>query len=250
VALGLPLTEGYGLTEAGPVVTNVGLEGFRPGWVGLALPGVEIRLGPQQEIHVRGPNVTKGYWGQPETTAAAIGTDGWLHSGDVGEIDVDGYVRIRGRLKEIIVTSTGEKVPPTDMEAALTMEPLFDQAMVVGEGRPYLTAVLVLADAPWRRLADKLRQDPDDPAALADPLVLAAVQSKVDTQLRDFPSYAQVHGLHLMRTPWTIENGLITPTMKLKRDVLMAQVAEAIDALYRRPRPERAPDTPKPPAHA
>jgi long-chain acyl-CoA synthetase len=240
VSLGLPLTEGYGLTEAGPVVTNVELERFRPGWVGLPLPGLELRLGPQQEIYVRGPNVTKGYWDQPEATAAALDADGWLHTGDVGEIAADGFVRIRGRLKEIIVTSTGEKVPPTDMEAALTMEPLFDQAMVVGEGRPYLTAVLMLADKPWRRLADELGHDAEDPAALKDPFVLAAAQAKVDARLRDFPHYAQVRGLHLTRTPWTIKTGLITPTMKLKRDALMAKFDGAIEALYRRPRPDRA----------
>jgi long-chain acyl-CoA synthetase len=241
VALGLPLTEGYGLTEAGPVVTNVDVAGFRPGSVGLALPGVELRLGPQEEILVRGPSVTKGYWRQPENTAATIDHDGWLHTGDVGTIGADGYVRIRGRLKEIIVTSTGEKVPPTDVEAALTMEPLIEQAMVVGEGRPYLVAVLVLADAPWRRLADKLDCDADHPAALTDPVVLEAVQTKVDAQLRDLPHHAQVRGLHLTRTPWTIENGLITPTMKLKREALMARVEDAVDRLYSRPRLERAP---------
>lgn len=246
VALGLPLTEGYGLTEAGPVVTNVELERFRPGSVGLPMPGVSLRLGPEQEIFVRGPNVTKGYWGQPEATAAAIDADGWLHTGDVGAMDADGFVRIRGRLKEIIVTSTGEKVPPTDMEAALTMDPLFDQAMVVGEGRPYLTAVLVLAEQPWRQLADKLGHDAEDPAALADPFVLAAAQDKVDHRLRDFPHHAQVHGLHLTRTPWTIDNGLITPTMKLKRDALMARFAPALDALYRRPPPQRGPEPLRP----
>jgi long-chain acyl-CoA synthetase len=238
VSLGLPLTEGYGLTEAAPVVSNVGLAGFRPGCVGLPLPGVELRLGPQQEIYVRGPNVTKGYWGQPEATAATIDAEGWLHTGDVGELQ-DGYLRIRGRLKEIIVTSTGEKVPPADLEAALTMEPLFEQAMAVGEGRPYLTAVLVLADAPWRQLAEKLGVDADDPASLAEPVVLAEVQAKVTARLQAFPHYAQVYGLHLTRTRWTIENGLMTPTMKIKRDALMAQFSADIDTLYRRPRPAR-----------
>ena len=240
VCLGLPLTEGYGLTEAGPVVSAVDTRRFRPGCVGLPLSGLQLRLGPQQEIFVRGPGVTKGYWGQPAATAAAIDAEGWLHTGDVGALEADGFVRIRGRLKDIIVTATGEKVPPTDLEAALTLEPLFDQAMVVGEGRPYLTAALVLADTPWRRLADALARDADDPAVLADPVVLAAAQAKVDARLRDFPRHAQVHGLHLSRTPWTTDNGLITPTLKLKRDALLARFADAIDALYRRPRPQRS----------
>jgi long-chain acyl-CoA synthetase len=237
VGLGLPLTEGYGLTEAGPVVTCVDTPGFRPGWVGPPLPGVAVRLGPLDELFVRGPNVTAGYWGQPEATAQAVDADGWLHTGDVGEIDADGYIGIRGRLKEIIVTSTGEKIPPTDMESALTMEPLFDQAMVVGEGRQFLAAVLVLGEQPWRRLAGTLDLDPDDPAALADQRALAAARARVDARLRDFPGYAQVRGLHLTREPWTIENGLITPTMKLKRPELMAHFGAAIDALYSRSRP-------------
>jgi long-chain acyl-CoA synthetase len=97
----------------------------------------------------------------------------------------------------------------------------------------------VLAEQPWRQLADKLGHDAEDPAALADPFVLAAAQDKVDHRLRDFPHHAQVHGLHLTRTPWTIDNGLITPTMKLKRDALMARFAPALDALYRRPPPQR-----------
>jgi long-chain acyl-CoA synthetase len=235
--LGLPLTEGYGLTEAAPVVSAADTPDFRPGWVGPPLPGIEVRLGPQQEICVRGPNVCAGYWQQPAATAQAIDADGWLRTGDIGAIDADGYLGIRGRLKEIIVTSTGEKIPPTDMESALTMAPLFDQAMVIGEGRPFLAAVLVLNDQPWRRLAGTLGLDPEDPAALSEPRVLDAAMAKVANRLGDFPGYAQVRAVHLTRTPWTVENGLITPTMKLKRPELMAQFADAIDTLYRRPRP-------------
>jgi long-chain acyl-CoA synthetase len=237
VALGLPLTEGYGLTEAAPVVTNIAPAGFRPGFVGLPLPGLEVKLGPAREILVRGASVMAGYWQQPEATAAAIDADGWLHTGDIGEIGADGQVGIRGRLKEIIVTSTGEKIAPTDLEAALAMESLFDQAMVVGEGQPFPAAVLVLADAPWRALAAKLGRDPDDAAALTQPDVVAAVQAFVDARLADFPRYAQVRAVHLTRAPWTVENGLITPTMKLKRDALTARFAGALEHLYARPRP-------------
>jgi len=246
VGLGLPLTEGYGLTEAAPVVTGVAPEGFRPGWVGTPLPDVEVRLGPERELFVRGPNVTAGYWRQPAATAAAIDVDGdgddhggghgggWLHTGDIAEIAADGQIGIRGRLKEIIVTSTGEKIPPTDMESALTMEPLFDQAMVIGEGRPFLVAILVLDEPRWRALAARLGLDPNDPAALADRRALKAAREKVDARLADFPGYAEVRALHLTHMPWTIENGLITPTMKLKRPALMARFAAVIDALYSR----------------
>ncbi len=230
--LGLPLTEGYGLTEAAPTVTGIPPAGFRPGWVGPPLPGVEVRLGPRDELLVRGPNVGAGYWRQPEATAQAIDTDGWLHTGDIGEIAVDGQIGIRGRLKEIIVTSTGENIPPTDMESALTMDPLFDQAMVIGEGRQFLAAILVLGEGPWQRLATDLGLDPHDPASLMDSRTLVAARARVDARLAGFPGYAQVRAVHLTREPWTIGNGLITPTMKLKRPEVMDRFATTIDAMY------------------
>ncbi|WP_200244657.1 AMP-binding protein [Lamprobacter modestohalophilus] len=234
VGLDLPLTEGYGLTEAAPVVSNSTPETFIPGWVGKPLPGVELRLGPQQELYVRGPNRCLGYWQQPEATAQTIDADGWLHTGDVAEIR-DGYVGIRGRLKDILVTSTGQKVPPADMENALTMDPLLDQAMVVGEGRPYLAAVLVLSREPWLRLSSELGLDADAASSLTDPRIVAAVQARVEARLTGFPGYARVRALHLTLDTWTIEDGSLTPTMKLKRSVLQKRFAAAIDALYQQP---------------
>jgi long-chain acyl-CoA synthetase len=231
VGLGLPLTEGYGLTEAAPVVTNVAPEAFIPGCVGLPLPGVETRIGAQDELLVRAPSVMQGYWGQPDATAQAIDADGWLHTGDV-VAERGGHIAIRGRLKEILVTSTGEKVPPADMEMALTMDPLLDQAMVVGEGRPYLAAVLVLAREPWQRMAMGLGLDPGDPQALADPRAVGAVLARVADRLGAFPGYAQVRAVHLSLSPWTVDNGLITPTMKLRRPELEARFATVIVALY------------------
>ncbi len=231
VGLGLPLTEGYGLTEAAPVVTNTAPKDFRPGWVGLALPGVEIRLGPQDELLVRGPNCMQGYWHQPDPTAQVIDAQGWLKTGDVAEIR-DGYVAIRGRLKEILITSTGQKVPPGDMEMALTMDPLFEYAMVVGEGRSHLAAMLVLAPQPWRGLAVALGLDPDDPQALHHSAVAEHVLAHVADRLSAFPGYAQVHTVHLSLTSWTVENGLMTPTMKIKRAELERRFAREIDALY------------------
>jgi long-chain acyl-CoA synthetase len=234
VGLGLPLTEGYGLTEAAPVVTNIAPEAFVPGCVGLPLPGVETRIGPQDELLVRAPSVMQGYWGQPDATAKVIDADGWLHTGDV-VAERGGYIAIRGRLKEILVTSTGQKVPPADMEMALTMDPLLEQAMVVGEGRPYLAALLVLAQEPWTRLASGLGLDPADQRAFVDPRAVEAVLARVADRLGAFPGYAQVRAVHLSLAPWTVDNGLITPTMKLKRPELETRFATAIDALYERP---------------
>ncbi|MBK1643095.1 long-chain fatty acid--CoA ligase [Thiocapsa imhoffii] len=231
VGLGLPLTEGYGLTEAGPVVSNCAPADFRPGWVGRALPGVRVRLGPGDVLQVQGPNVMSGYWRQPEATATVLDPDGWLDTGDIGEIR-DGWIAIRGRLKEILVTSTGEKIPPADLENALTMDPLIDQAMVVGEGQPYIAVLLVLAPAPWRALAESQGLDPDMPAALASPAIRALVQTRVNRLLEAFPAYAQARALHLSLTPWTIDEGLLTPTMKLKRPALEARFAQTIAELY------------------
>jgi long-chain acyl-CoA synthetase len=244
VGLGLPLTEGYGLTEAAPVVTNIAPEAFVPGCVGLPLPGTETRIGAQDELLVRGPSVMQGYWGQPDATAQVLDASGWLHTGDVVETR-DGYIAIRGRLKEILVTSTGEKVPPADMEMALTMDPLIEQALVVGEGRPFLAALLVLAPAPWKRLAAGLGLDPGDPGSLADPSALAAVLARAAARLGTFPGHAQVRALHLSLVPWTVDNGLLTPTMKLKRPELEDRFATVIDALYEpRQRPCAAPAQP------
>ena len=240
IGLGLPLTEGYGLTEAAPVVSSTPPEGCMPGWVGRALPGVQTRLGAQGELLVRGPGVMQGYWNQPDATARAIDADGWLHTGDVAEIR-EGYVAIRGRLKEILVTSTGEKVPPVDMEMALTMDPLFDQAMVVGEGRSHLVALLVLAPEHWRAFAAGHGLDPADRQALTDPGVVEATLARVAERLADFPGHAQVRAVHLSLSPWTVDNGLLTPTMKTKRPEVEARFAAIIDALYAHHEPPTTP---------
>jgi long-chain acyl-CoA synthetase len=231
IGLGLPLTEGYGLTEASPVLSNVSPEDCVPGSVGRPLPGLEIRIGPQGELFARTPGCMLGYWGQPEATARAIDSDGWLHTGDLAEFR-DGYIYIRGRLKEILVTSTGEKVPPGEMEMALTMDPLFDQAMVLGEGRPYLAALLVLESGAWAGLAQRLGLDPTDPGALRHPAAIEAALSRVQDRLASFPGFAQVRAVHLALEPWTVENGLLTPTQKARRDRLETRFADEIHRIY------------------
>jgi long-chain acyl-CoA synthetase len=232
IGLGLPLTEGYGLTEAAPVVSGSAPKDCVPGSVGGALPGIKVRLSPQNELLVRAPSLMLGYWGRPEATREAIDGDGWLHTGDLAEIH-DGRISIRGRMKEILVTSSGEKVPPADMEMALTLDPLFDQAMVLGEGRPYLAALLVLNREAWAHLARGLGLDPEDPASLGSSKALNSAQSRVRECLKGFPGYAQVRAVHLALEPWTLENGLITPTLKVKREQLESRFDEVIQGLYR-----------------
>ena len=232
IGLGLPLLQGYGLTEASPIVTANTLENNVPESVGVALPGVAIKLGERDELLVKGPNVMLGYWNDPDKTREAIDAEGWLHTGDVARIEPNGHVFIVGRLKEIIVMSTGEKVPPSDLELGITEDPLFDQAMVVGEGKPYLAALIVLNLEAWRDLARLLAVDVADPKSLQAPAVAHAVRERIAGLLRGFPAHAGVREVWLTLVPWSIENGLITPTMKLKRPELERRFAEEIRKLY------------------
>lgn len=232
IGLGLPLLQGYGLTEAAPVVTGNTLADNEPESVGTALPGVELKLGDKDELLVRGPNVMLGYWRNPEATRKAVDADGWLHTGDVARLADNGHVFIVGRLKEILVLSTGEKVAPADLEMAITQDPLFDQAMVIGEGMPYLAALLVLNPDAWRKRAAELALDADSPQALREPALAEFALGRIDALLQAFPVHTRVRRVRLTLEPWTIDNGLITPTMKLKRPQLEAQFAREIAALY------------------
>ena len=232
IGLGLPLMQGYGLTEASPIVTANTSADNLPESVGVALPGIELKLGNKDELLVKGPNVMLGYWNAPEKTREAVDGAGWLHTGDVARIDSKGHVFIVGRLKEILVMSTGEKVPPSDLELAITEDPLFDQAMVIGEGKPHLAALIVLNPEAWRDLASALSLDPADPKALTATPLAKAVHQRLQASLRRFPAYARVPDFRLTLEPWTIEDGLITPTMKLKRAELERRFMREIRALY------------------
>jgi len=231
IGLGLPLLQGYGLTEAAPVVTSNRLDDNVAHSVGLPLPGVELRLGAGDELLVRGPNVMLGYWQRPDATREAIDAEGWLHTGDKARIE-GGRVYIVGRIKEILVLSTAEKVAPADLELAITEDPHFDQAMVVGEGMPYLAALAVLNRESWPGFARAAGVDPRDPGALAALGVVSGALARIERQLARFPSYARVRRVWLTLEPWTIENGLITPTLKLKRAELAQGFAGEIAQLY------------------
>ena len=235
LGLGLPLIQGYGMTETTPVVSVNTLVDNDPSTVGRALPGVEVRIGENRELQVRGPIVMRGYWKRPEDTARTINAEGWLGTGDQAELIDGGRIRILGRIKEIIVTSTGEKIPPGDLEMAITSDLLFAQAFVVGENRPFIACVASVQEEEWRQLAKSLQLDPEDPASLGSSAVEKVALERIAAQTKGFARYAVPRAVHLVREPWTIENTFMTPTLKLKRNNLMAHYSGAIDAMYGRP---------------
>lgn len=232
VGLGLPIVQGYGLTETSPVITGNHLENNYPDSVGQPIRDVQVRLGEQNVLMVKGPNVMLGYWNNPDATRAMIDADGWLNTGDTVGISDTGHIYITGRIKEIIVMSNGEKVPPGDMEQAILRDPLIDQVMIFGEGHPYLVALAVLNPEVWLSIAAKVGVRPDMPESLTDSNVLAKVLRRIARNLSGFPGYANVHRVLLLREPWSVENGLLTPTLKLKRIKVVEQFAGEIKQLY------------------
>ncbi len=232
IALGLKLIQGYGMTETSPVVSANLLENNFPASVGLPFPGIEVRIGAQNALLVKGPSNMLGYWHNPEATQAMIDADGWLNTGDTVRISETGHIYITGRLKEIIVLSNGEKVPPADMEAAIMRDPLFDQIMVHGEGHPYLVAVAVANPENWKHLAEELGLDANKPESLRDARVEARILQLISAQMREFPGYAQIRRALLLSDPWSIENGLLTPTLKVKRAKVVEKFFSEIKDLY------------------
>ena len=233
VGLGLPVVQGYGLTETSPIVSGNHLENNFPDSVGLPIRDVQVKLGEQNALLVKGPNVMMGYWKNPEATRAMIDADGWLNTGDIARISETGHIYITGRLKEIIVLSNGEKVPPADMEAAILHDPLIDQVLIFGEARPYMVALAVLNPEVWLDIAAKVGVRPDMPESLTDSNVEAKVLRRIARNLSGFPGYAKVHRVLLLRDPWTIDNGLLTPKLSIKRDRVVAKFGRQIDELYK-----------------
>ena len=234
IGLGLPVVQGYGLTETGPVISGNRLENNFPDSVGQPIRDVQVRLGEQGVLLVKGPNVMLGYWNNPEATRDMIDGDGWLNTGDVAHISGTGHIYITGRIKDIIVMSNGEKVPPTDMELALLHDPLFDQVMVFGEAHPYLVVLAVLNEEAWQHFAREIGIRADMPETLTDSRVEAKILRRVARNLRGFPGYAKVNRVLLLREPWSVENGLLTPTLKIKRAEIAQQFAAQIKKLYER----------------
>jgi long-chain acyl-CoA synthetase len=231
IGLGLNLIQGYGLTETSPILAGNPEDDNDPRSVGVPLRGLELCVSEQDELLARGPVIMLGYWNNPEATNAVIDSEGWFHTGDKARIE-NNHVYITGRIKEIIVLANGKKVPPADMEMAIALDTLFEQVMVIGDNRPYLTALLVLNPEQWALLATELQLDASDPDELRSEALEQWVNDRLGRQLAEFPGYARIHRITCTLEPWTIDNELITPTLKLKRNRIMEHFAADIDRMY------------------
>lgn len=232
IGLGLPILQGYGMTETSPIATANCPGNNIPVSVGQPIPGVQVKIGDKDAVMIKGPNVMLGYWNNDAATKAMIQPDGWLNSGDTGRIGDQGHLFITGRLKDVIVLSNGEKIPPSDMETAIARDPLFEQVMLLGEGRPYLTVMAVLNADHWQKLAVASAIDAGANDVLRSPATEKAVLGRIAAQITGFPGYAQVRRATVTLDAWTVEDGLLTPTMKLKRAKVMEKFNAAIDGMY------------------
>ena len=205
---------------------------IRPGTVGRAIPGCEVKLTDEGEVVCRGGNVFKGYLKQPDKTAESL-VDGWLHSGDIGEMDEDGYLKIVDRKKELIITSGGKNISPANLEAALKTIPLVGQAAAIGDGRKFVSAILVLDPDTAKVWGQQHGMEGLSlPELAAHPDVIAAVQRGVDEMNRQFAQVEQIKKFTLVGEEWLPDSDLLTPTSKLKRRGVNARYAEQIEAMY------------------
>lgn len=209
IAMGLPILHGYGMTEACPVISVNRPEGNVPESVGPALPQVQVKLGENDELLAKGPNIMLGYWENVEATKQAIDADGWLHTGDVAEITND-RIFIRGRIKDIMVLSNGEKFSPQDAETAIIGDDVFEQIVLVGEGRAYISLIAVTANSNEKELV-----------------------KRANARLAHLPRYIRVRRVLTTKEPWTVDNGLLTPTLKVKRLKVLEAFKDRIEDLYR-----------------
>jgi len=208
LGLGLPVLQGYGMTEASPVISVNRPESNVPESVGMPLDNIEVRIAAGGELLARGPSIMKGYWKNPEASAKSLDREGWLHTGDLAEIR-DGRIFIRGRLKDVLVLSNGEKLPPQDVELAILGDGVFEQGVLIGEGRPFLTLVAVTRETDEKRLIQRANE-----------------------RLKGFPGYIRVRRVVATREPWTVENGLLTPTLKVKRERVQEKFRTEIERAY------------------
>jgi len=230
-AAGVLVLEGWGMTETSTAATISTPEDFKVGTIGKPFPGCEVRIADDGEILVKGPNVFQGYHKNPEATAETI-VDGWLHTGDIGEIDSQGFIKITGRKKDIIITAGGKNITPANLEAEIKQHPLVSQCVVVGDRRPYLVALVTLDPEEAVKYAQE-HNLPEDPAQLSrNPDVKAAIEAHVEKINQNFARVEQVKKIAILPHDLSQESGELTPTLKVKRAVVAHKHEDAIEQLY------------------
>ncbi len=230
-AAGVLILEGWGMTETSTAATIATPEDFKFGTIGRPFPGTEVRIADDGEILVKGPNVFQGYYKNPEATAETL-VDGWLHTGDLGEYDADGYLKITGRKKDIIITAGGKNITPANLEGEIKQHPLVSQCVVIGDRRPYLVAVVTLDPEEAVAFA-RDRGKPQDAASIAaDEDVRDSIQGQIDKINQKFARVEQVKKFVILPADFSQEGGELTPSMKVKRNVVADKYADEIEALY------------------
>lgn len=231
--IGLTVLEGYGLTETTAALTVNLPDAVKIGTVGRPLPGTAVRVADDGELMFRGGQVFAGYWGNEEATAEALERDGWFHTGDVGEVDDEGFVRITGRKKEILVTAGGKNVAPAVLEDRLRAHPLVDQCLVVGDGQPYIAALVTLDREALTVWAERHGKPTDVAALVDDPDLRAEIEAGVEDANKAVSKAESIRRFEVIEDEWTEEGGQLTPSLKLRRSVVVRQAREHVEALYR-----------------
>jgi len=233
IGAGLEILEGYGLTETSPVIAVNSPERRRIGTVGPLIPGVEVRIAEDGEILTRGPHVMQGYWNKPEATSQAIDPDGWFHTGDIGELDRDGYLKITDRKKDIIINAYGKNIAPQPLENDLKSSPYIATPVILGDRRKFLTALLIPnfekleRDVAAQGVAWNTREE-----LVSHPKVQALFQTEIDKFNRNLDRQEKIRRFTLLPNDFTIDNDEITPSLKVKRKVIDKKYKDVIDAMY------------------
>jgi long-chain acyl-CoA synthetase len=230
-AAGVLIVEGWGMTETSTAATIATAEDFKFGTVGRPFPGCEVKIAEDGEILVKGPNIFQGYYKNPEATAETL-VDGWLHTGDIGEIDSEGYIKITGRKKDIIITAGGKNITPANLEAEIKQHPLVSQCVVIGDRRPYLVALVTLDPEEAAAFAKEHGLPPDPEALASNDQVRAGLEAHLEKVNSKFARVEQVKKIEILPHDLSQEGGELTPTMKVKRNVVADKYAGEIDALY------------------
>lgn len=231
-SIGLPIIEGYGLTETAPIIACNLPEIRKPGTVGKALPSVQLRLGENDELQALGPNVMSGYFNLPEKTKAAFTEDGWLRTGDVAQIDADGFVSIVDRIKELLVLSNGKNVAPLPLEEAVKTSRYISQVIVIGDKRNFVSALVVPNYEALKRESSLKTANNSKESIANDPDVIKFIQGVIDKKMNGFSHYETIKKCQLLPNEFTEENGELTPTLKLKRKVILERYSGLINSIY------------------